>query len=36
MKELCEKRLNALVHGLEESEAPWEPEEKSKEAFNQF
>ena len=36
MKELYDKRLNILVHGLEETERVWETKEKSKVIFNSF
>ena len=36
MKELYDKRLNILVHGLEETESVWETKEKSKVIFETF
>ena len=36
MKELYDKRLNILVHGLEETESVWKTKEKSKVIFETF
>jgi len=34
MQECCNKRLNLLVHGIEDS--PWETREQTKDKLNQF